>query len=178
MIGVRPEHVRLWQDGLIGPIEGRVAYVEALGRETLVGVDTDAGARLVAAVEGRARLQPGEPLRVGLVADGLRQFDADRRRARASCVRRNSCTIRASPSAALESRWGVPAAIRASSSIVSCARGAVDLERDRAVDHAQQRLVVLADAQRRSRRRRRSSRSSASRRGSPSRRWSSRSSDS
>jgi ABC-type sugar transport system ATPase subunit len=74
--GVRPEHVRLWTDGLVGPIDGRVAYVEALGRETLVGVDTDAGARLVAAVEGRARLQQGEPIRLGLVAEGLRRFDA------------------------------------------------------------------------------------------------------
>jgi ABC-type sugar transport system ATPase subunit len=76
VVGVRPEHVRPWEDGLLGPIEGRVAYVEALGRETLVGVDTDAGARLVAAVAGRARLQPGEPLRLGLVAEGLRRFDA------------------------------------------------------------------------------------------------------
>jgi hypothetical protein len=76
VIGVRPEHVRLWADGLVGPIDGHVAYVEALGRETLIGVDTDAGARLVAAVEGRARLLPGEPLRLGLVAEGLRRFDA------------------------------------------------------------------------------------------------------
>jgi ABC-type sugar transport system ATPase subunit len=76
VIGVRPEHVRLWADGLVGPIDGHVAYVEALGRETLIGVDTEAGGRLVAAVEGRARLQPGEPLRLGLVADGLRRFDA------------------------------------------------------------------------------------------------------
>ena len=45
LIGVRPEHVRPWEDGLAGPIDGRVAYVEALGRETLVGVDTEAGAR-------------------------------------------------------------------------------------------------------------------------------------
>jgi ABC-type sugar transport system ATPase subunit len=77
VVGVRPEHVRLWADGLVGPIDGRVAYVEALGRETLIGVDTDAGARLVAAVEGRARLEPGAPLRVGLVPDGLRRFDAE-----------------------------------------------------------------------------------------------------
>jgi ABC-type sugar transport system ATPase subunit len=77
LVGVRPEHVRPWADGLVGPIEGRVAYVEALGRETLIGVDVDGGARLVAAVEGRATLQPGEPLRVGLVAEGLRRFDAE-----------------------------------------------------------------------------------------------------
>jgi ABC-type sugar transport system ATPase subunit len=78
VVGVRPEHVRFWTDGdgLVGPIDGRVAYIEALGRETLIGVDTDAGARLVAAVEGRATLQPGDPLRLGLVSEGLRRFDA------------------------------------------------------------------------------------------------------
>jgi len=74
-IGVRPEHVRPWRDGLMGPIEGRVAYVEALGRETLVGVDTESGARLVTAVEGRARMEVGEPLRLGLVESGIRRFD-------------------------------------------------------------------------------------------------------
>jgi ABC-type sugar transport system ATPase subunit len=77
LLGVRPEHVRLWRDdaGLTGPIEARVAYVEALGRETLVGVDAD-GARLVAVIEGRARFEPGQPVLVGLVADCGPQFDA------------------------------------------------------------------------------------------------------
>ena len=74
VLGVRPEHVRPWGDGLLGPIEGRVAYVEALGRETLVGVDTDAGERLVTVLEGRARLRVGEPLRLGLVEAGVRRF--------------------------------------------------------------------------------------------------------
>jgi ABC-type sugar transport system ATPase subunit len=78
VIGVRPEHVRLWTDGLSGPIDGRVAYVEALGRETLIGVDTDGG-RLVAAVEGRARLDVGAPIRLGLVESGLRRFGPDGR---------------------------------------------------------------------------------------------------
>ena len=76
LLGVRPEHVRPWADGLLGPIDGRVAYVEALGRETLVGVETDAGATLVTVLEGRARLEVGEPLRVGLVESGVRRFDA------------------------------------------------------------------------------------------------------
>jgi ABC-type sugar transport system ATPase subunit len=80
VVGVRPEHVRLWEDGLVGPIEGHVAFVEALGRETLVGVDTDAGARLVAAVEGRAAYDVGEPVRVGLVEAGMRRFGSDGRR--------------------------------------------------------------------------------------------------
>jgi ABC-type sugar transport system ATPase subunit len=76
LLGVRPEHVRLWSEGLLGPIEGRVAYVEALGRETLVGVDTEAGARLVTVLEGRARIDVGEPLRLGLVEAGVRRFPA------------------------------------------------------------------------------------------------------
>jgi ABC-type sugar transport system ATPase subunit len=77
--GVRPEHVRLWVDGagLIGPIAGRVAYVEALGRETLVGVDGADGSRLVAAVAGRAPLQVGDAVSVGLVPAGLRLFDRE-----------------------------------------------------------------------------------------------------
>jgi ABC-type sugar transport system ATPase subunit len=78
-IGVRPEHVQLWQQGLGGPIEGRVAYVEALGRETLLGVDTDGGARLVAALAGRADFAVGEPVRLGLVEAGLRRFGPDGR---------------------------------------------------------------------------------------------------
>jgi ABC-type sugar transport system ATPase subunit len=78
VIGVRPEHVRLWTDGLTGPIEGHVAYVEALGRESLIGVDT-AGGRLVAAVEGRVRMDVGAPIRLGLVESGLRRFGPDGR---------------------------------------------------------------------------------------------------
>ena len=110
MLGVRPEHVRPWGDGLLGPIEGRVAYVEALGRETLVGIDTDAGERLVTVLEGRARLRVGEPLRLGLGRG---------RRAALHAVSRNSCTIRASPAPALQIRWGTPRSIRASPSSTS-----------------------------------------------------------
>jgi ABC-type sugar transport system ATPase subunit len=76
LLGVRPEHVRTWTEGLLGPIEGRVAYVEALGRETLVGVETERGARLVTVLEGRARLEVGAPLRLGLVEAGVRRFPA------------------------------------------------------------------------------------------------------
>jgi len=78
LLGVRPEHVRPWDENpptLLGPIEGRVAYVEALGRETLVGVETDAGATLVTVLEGRARLEVGERLRLGLVEAGVRRFE-------------------------------------------------------------------------------------------------------
>jgi ABC-type sugar transport system ATPase subunit len=79
LVGVRPEHVRLWEEGagLAGPIAGRVAYVEALGRETIVGVERDDGARLVAAVEGRATLEVADEVSVGLVPGGLRRFDRE-----------------------------------------------------------------------------------------------------
>jgi ABC-type sugar transport system ATPase subunit len=75
VVGVRPEYARPWADGLIGPLEGRVEYVEALGRETFVGVRTGPGTLLVAQVEGRARPRPGDPFRIGLVGEGLRFFD-------------------------------------------------------------------------------------------------------
>jgi multiple sugar transport system ATP-binding protein len=76
LLGVRPEHVRPWSegDGLLGPYEGRVAYVEALGRETVVGVDTDGGGRLVALVGGRAGIAPGDRISLGLEPRGVRRF--------------------------------------------------------------------------------------------------------
>ena len=78
VLGVRPEHARLWRDGdgLLGPLEGEVAYVEALGRETFLGVVSGPGTRFVVSVAGRASTRPGERVRFGLVEDGLRLFDA------------------------------------------------------------------------------------------------------
>ena len=75
---MRPEHARLWEDGdgLLGPLEGEVAYVEALGRETFLGVDAGPEARFVVSVAGRSAVRPGERVRFGLVPDGLRLFDA------------------------------------------------------------------------------------------------------
>jgi ABC-type sugar transport system ATPase subunit len=79
VLGVRPEHARPWRDDgeLLGPLEGRVAYVEALGRETFLGVDVGEGSRFVVEVEGRAGEQPGDTLRFGLVPAGLRMFDPE-----------------------------------------------------------------------------------------------------
>jgi ABC-type sugar transport system ATPase subunit len=75
-VGVRPEHARPWQDGLIGPLRGQVAFVESLGRETFVGVDVGP-TRLVVFEEGRARRDVGETMEFGLVSSGLRYFDAE-----------------------------------------------------------------------------------------------------
>src|SRR3954449_6901504 len=76
VVGVRPEHARVWRDGLAGPIRGKVAFVEALGRETFIGVDVG-DARLVVFEEGRATRDVGETIEFGLVPAGLRYFDAD-----------------------------------------------------------------------------------------------------
>ncbi len=81
MLGVRPEYARPWAEGLVGPLEGEVEYVEALGRETFLGVRHDADTRLVLSVEGRSDAQPGDTVRFGLVAEGLRYFDAESGRA-------------------------------------------------------------------------------------------------
>ena len=69
-VGVRPEFARLWQEGLVGPFEGEVEYVEALGRETFLGVGG-----LVVYVDGRATADVGDSVRYGLIREGLRFFD-------------------------------------------------------------------------------------------------------
>jgi ABC-type sugar transport system ATPase subunit len=75
VVGVRPEHARPWREGMLGPFAGVVAFVEALGRETFVGVDVG-DTRLVVFEEGRASRDVGEELSFGLVESGLRYFDA------------------------------------------------------------------------------------------------------
>jgi ABC-type sugar transport system ATPase subunit len=84
IVGVRPEHARPWieGDGMAGPLEGSVEYVEALGRETFLGVRNDEETRLVLCVEGRAGAQVGDTVSYGLVRDGLRFFDPDSGRRR------------------------------------------------------------------------------------------------
>ncbi len=75
-VGVRPEAARLWNGGrtdLAGPLHGTVAYVEALGRETFLGVDVG-GARLAVFEEGRSTAQVGDAVAFGLVPAGLRFF--------------------------------------------------------------------------------------------------------
>jgi ABC-type sugar transport system ATPase subunit len=77
-VGVRPECARLWgsRPDLAGPVDGVVAYVEALGRETFVGVDA-CGSRLALHVEGRTTLQPGDAVEFGFQPAGLRYFAPD-----------------------------------------------------------------------------------------------------
>jgi ABC-type sugar transport system ATPase subunit len=83
VLGIRPEHARLWVDGaeMLGPLSGTVAYVEALGRETFLGVDIDPETRVVVCVEGRATERLGETVRFGVAPEGVRLFAAEDGRA-------------------------------------------------------------------------------------------------
>jgi len=78
VLGVRPEHALLWDAdaGLVGPLEGSVDYVEALGRETFIGLSVAPGAQFVVEAEGHVRAEVGETLRFGVRPGRLHVFDA------------------------------------------------------------------------------------------------------
>ena len=68
-VGVRPECARLWSPEhptLAGPVAGEVSFVEALGRETFVGVAVGDGARVVVHHDGRTTLLPGDRVEFGV----------------------------------------------------------------------------------------------------------------
>jgi ABC-type sugar transport system ATPase subunit len=79
IVGVRPEHTRLWSDGtnLVGPVDGIVEYVEELGRETFLGVQAAGETRFVVQVEGRAHIGLGERVRFGVQPGRLNLFDPE-----------------------------------------------------------------------------------------------------
>ncbi|MDO8184290.1 sn-glycerol-3-phosphate ABC transporter ATP-binding protein UgpC [Conexibacter sp. JD483] len=84
VVGVRPECAAATEDGrngFAGPVHGEVAWVEALGRETFVGVNVDGAgeepSQVVVHHTGRATLLPGDPFSFGLAPRGLRFFDVD-----------------------------------------------------------------------------------------------------
>jgi ABC-type sugar transport system ATPase subunit len=79
-VGVRPECARLWNPEhptLAGPVAGEVSFVEALGRETFVGVAVGDGTRVVVHHDGRTTLLPGDRVEFGVNPATLRFFDAD-----------------------------------------------------------------------------------------------------
>ena len=78
VVGVRPEHTRLWGDvpGLVGPIQGRVDYTEMLGRETLIGVTVCEGVSFTVQAPPDATIRLGETVRFGLDPGRLYLFDA------------------------------------------------------------------------------------------------------
>jgi len=76
-IGVRPEHAHLWHDGsgLVGPIDGRVRFVEMLGREALLGVSTDDETRFTVFVDADSPARLGDPVRFGIEPGRTYLFD-------------------------------------------------------------------------------------------------------
>jgi ABC-type sugar transport system ATPase subunit len=79
VLGVRPEHAHLWTDGagLVGPVPGRVEYVEMLGRETLVGVVTDGDQRFTVLADAASPLRAGDHVRFGVEPGHLYLFDVE-----------------------------------------------------------------------------------------------------
>jgi ABC-type sugar transport system ATPase subunit len=79
IVGVRPEHARVWGDvpGLLGPIIGRVEYVEMLGRETLIGVGLADDTRLVVQADADASVNLGDSIAFGIEPGRMYVFDAE-----------------------------------------------------------------------------------------------------
>jgi ABC-type sugar transport system ATPase subunit len=78
VVGIRPESARVWDPShptMVGPVAGEVAFVEALGRETFIGVDVGEDRRVVVHHDGRAALVPGDRVEFGVLPGALRYFD-------------------------------------------------------------------------------------------------------
>jgi ABC-type sugar transport system ATPase subunit len=77
VVGVRPEHARIWHEnaGLVGPVDGRVGYVEMLGRENFIGIETAGEARFTVHAEPDVAFRPGERVVFGFEAGRLYLFD-------------------------------------------------------------------------------------------------------
>jgi ABC-type sugar transport system ATPase subunit len=77
IVGVRPEHVRPWSAdaGLEGPFTGVVESIEALGRETFVGVRAGEGLEFIVRFDGAASHQLGERLEFGIERSRAMLFD-------------------------------------------------------------------------------------------------------
>ena len=76
-VGIRPEHTRLWQDGegLLGPVVGLASFVEMLGRETLIGVDTGGGEHFTVLADADSRVVAGDQVRFGVEPGRVYLFD-------------------------------------------------------------------------------------------------------
>ncbi|HEY0415847.1 MAG TPA: ABC transporter ATP-binding protein [Gaiellaceae bacterium] len=79
LVGVRPEHARLWGDrpDLVGPLRGRVTSFEALGRESLLTVATGDGTRFIVQTEGHHPVQIDDEVTFGLRRGHLYFFDPE-----------------------------------------------------------------------------------------------------
>ncbi len=78
IVGVRPEHTHLWNErnGLVGPVEADVEFVEMLGRESLVGVRAAPDVRITAFTVPDTGVRAGDRIRLGFERGSLYLFDA------------------------------------------------------------------------------------------------------
>jgi multiple sugar transport system ATP-binding protein len=79
VLGVRPEHGRIWgpDQGLLGPVEGTVEFVELLGRESYVGVRAADDVRFTLFASPDSKLRIGELVTCGFEPNGLYLFDPE-----------------------------------------------------------------------------------------------------
>jgi len=73
-LGVRPEHLRVDQQG---PFQGNVQVFEHLGGEAFVHLNLADGQTMVAKLDGEHQFRPGDACRLGIAADKCHVFDAD-----------------------------------------------------------------------------------------------------
>jgi ABC-type sugar transport system ATPase subunit len=74
--GIRPQHLRLARRGEEGAIDVEVRLVEGLGTETVVHGATADGSRILAVLQGQARIAPGAEIALACEPRDLHYFDA------------------------------------------------------------------------------------------------------
>jgi len=72
-VGVRPEHVRIDNDG---ELQGEIVALEHLGPRTYVHARLDDGNGLIVQTPGDTRLREGERLRFHVLTESCHWFDA------------------------------------------------------------------------------------------------------
>jgi ABC-type sugar transport system ATPase subunit len=83
ILGVRPEHAHVWNErnGLVGPVEGEIEFVEMLGRESLLGVRATPDVAIMAFAPPAAAVRTGNSVSCGFDLGSLYLFDAATQRA-------------------------------------------------------------------------------------------------
>jgi len=76
-LGMRPEHLRLVSPEQAGALRARVRMVERLGAQTLVHLEAEGGAALVAAVDGSHAVERGDAVGLLLPPERIHAFGAD-----------------------------------------------------------------------------------------------------
>jgi multiple sugar transport system ATP-binding protein len=83
VVGVRPEHLRIADDGRLS---GRVTHVEKLGGDTNILIDTEAGERVTVREFGQFEIAPRAVVRLGFEDRHAFHFDAEGHRVRATAM--------------------------------------------------------------------------------------------